>query len=227
MSVQLDYHAITSQKIAVGYVEKPACNRLRELAALVPANQAIVEIGAFRGRSTGYLAAGALEGNRAHVYSVDTWDTRPLDTWPADRPGYVANYPTSETRAAYEAHLDRTGIRPLVTPICGWSTEVAASWKREGRPEVGLLFHDAAHHHAEVLTDLRAWLPLMAAGSVVTLHDAGNDRYGVYTAAAEAFKRRTRWDWAGHELQRWYRPDANGIMRDTNRRGLLIVRSKA
>lgn len=217
--MSLNVEAITSQKIAVGYVETPACERLRDFAAQVPGDKAIVEIGAYRGRSTGWLTLGATSGHSAPIFSVDTWDTRPLETWPDDRPGYIRNYPLSETREAYERHLDVTGIREHVTPICGWSTEVAKAWRSDGRPSVGLLFHDAAHHYEEVVADLKAWLPLMARNSVVTLHDAGNPNYGVYEAAAEVFGKRKTWDWDGRELQRW--------PKSPKRRGLLIVRSKA
>src|SRR5690606_15270126 len=70
----LNVHAITDQKIAVGLVENPCCFRLREYAAKVPADQAIVELGAFKGRTTGWLALGASEGNGAVVHSVDPWD---------------------------------------------------------------------------------------------------------------------------------------------------------
>ncbi len=216
---ELNTAAIADQKIAVGYVENPACWRLRDLAGEVPADRAIVEVGAYRGRSTGWLALGTTTGHGAPVFSVDTWDTRPLETWPSNHPGYVRNYPLTETREAYERHLDVTGIRPYVTPICGWSTEVAKTWKAEGRPSIGFLFHDAAHHYDEVVADLKAWLPLMARHAVVALHDAGNPRYGVFDAARDVFSGRRSWDWAGHELQRWER--------SPNRRGLLIVRTKA
>lgn len=214
----LNHEAIRNQKIALGFVEVPACERIRDLASQVPADQAIVEIGAYKGRSTGWLAWGASEGNGAHVYSVDCWDLRPETDWPEDSPNYVKAYSDPDTEAAYQTHLDRAGIREHVTPLKAFSADVAKSWKKDKRPPVGLLWHDAAHHYDEVLTDLRAWLPLMAPGSVVVLHDAGNPDYDVVAAAEEAFKRRTKWDWAGREINLWPKcPD---------RRGTLTVRMK-
>lgn len=47
---------------------------LRELAMGVPADQAIVEIGTYRGKSACYLADGAAAGNGAHVWTVDPHD---------------------------------------------------------------------------------------------------------------------------------------------------------
>lgn len=214
----LNLEAIQSQKIALGFVEVPACQRLRDLAAEVPADQAIVELGAYKGRSTGWLALGASEGNGAHVYSVDCWDERPADDWPDDSPAYVKAYSLPETEAYYQNHLDVTGIRPHVTTIKGFSLDVAKAWKADGRPKIGLLWHDGAHHHEEVLADLRAWLPLMAKDAVVVLHDAGNPNYGVVSAAEEAFKRRTTWDWAGRQIDLW--------PKQPTKRGTLTVRTK-
>lgn len=215
----LDVKAIKRQKIALGMVENPACWRLRDLASEVRADHAIVELGAFKGRSTGWLALGATNGNGAHVYSIDPWDDRSATDWPAGTPEYVEQYSLPETQQAYEAHLDRTGIRPYVTPVKGFSLDVAKAWKKDGRPKIGLLWHDAAHHYEEVLADLRAWLPLMAPNAVVVLHDAGNPDYGVVSAAEDAFKRRSgKWDWAGREIQLW--------PKSPQRRGILIVRTK-
>ena len=52
---------------------------LAELAAEVPNSQVIVEIGAYKGKSSCYLAAGARAGLGALVYSVDLWENGP---WP-------------------------------------------------------------------------------------------------------------------------------------------------
>jgi hypothetical protein len=215
----LNLEAIQSQKIALGFVEVPACQRLRELAAQVPADQAIVELGAYKGRSTGWLALGSTEGNGARVYSIDCWGDRPAADWPADSPNYVKAYSDPDTEAFYQNHLDVTGIRPYVTTIKGFSLDVAKTWKADGHPKIGLLWHDAAHHHEEVLADLKAWLPLMAKDAVVVLHDAGNPNYGVVSAAEEAFKRRTKWDWAGRSIDLW--------PKQPTRRGTLTVRTKA
>lgn len=214
----LDIARIRDQKATPGYVEIPACERLRALAAEVSADQAIVELGAFGGRSTSWLGLGVSEGNGAPIFSIDCWDLRQPVDWPSNAPGYVKRYSEPEVEAAYHAHLEATGVRPLVETIKGFSLEVAKAWKSEGRPKIGMLWHDAAHEYDEVVADLRAWLPLMAKDAVVVLHDAGNPRYGVYEAAREVFGRRKTWDWAGHELQRW--------PKSPERRGIAIVRTK-
>lgn len=215
---ELNLSAICDQKATPGYVEIPACERLRALAAEVPADRAIVELGAFGGRSTGWLGLGVSEGNGAPIVSIDCWDLRRPGDWPSHAPGYVKRYSDPEVEASYRAHLETTGVRPLVETIKGFSLDVVKTWKAEGRPKIGMLWHDAAHEYDEVVADLRAWLPLLAKDAVVCLHDAGNPRYGVFDAARDVFSKRKTWDWEGHELHRW--------PKSPNRRGLLIVRTK-
>lgn len=213
---------LTAVRKASGWLEPDACARLRALAAEVPADQCAVEIGAYRGKSTGWLALGSSEGNGAPVFSVDTWTTRGIDTWPEDHPSYVDKYADPQVRADYDQHIEAIGAGDIVTPICGWSTDVAKTWKRDGRPKVALLFHDGSHYHDDVVADLRAWLPLMAETATVILHDACNPTCGVLSAAEEVFKTRRKWDWAGRELAPWIHDGA-----DTLKRGTLTVRTKA
>jgi hypothetical protein len=213
----INERAVTDQKIAVGAVENPACWRLREFAKAVPADLAIVELGAYRGRTAGWLALGASEGAGARVYSVDPWDDKPADSWPegyADR-RVKDEYGSTDTRLAYLAHLDECGISELVTPIQGFGHEIGKTW--DG-PKVGLLWHDAEHHAEAVTRDLRAWLPHMADDSVIVLHDAGDPRFGVNQGAKAALSRLKAWDWAGRELQLW--------PKQPDKRGILIVRKR-
>lgn len=215
----LNVNAITSQKIAIGLVENPACWRLRDLAALVPADQAIVELGAFKGRSTGWLALGSSNGNGARVHSVDPWEDG--DEIPAD---YLATAPTvaqyrlTETREAYEAHLDETGIRSLVDVHQTTAVQAAVEW--DG-PKVGLLWHDALHRLGDVRDDIKAWLPHMADQAVIVLHDVGDPSFEVEAGAKAALTKnktlRETWDWEGREIQLW--------PKQPTRRGILIVRT--
>lgn len=215
-TMSLDIAAIRRQP---GWLEPDACDRLRTAAALVPTEHAIVEIGGYRGRSTGHLALGSHEGNQAPIYTIDTWDTRPVTTWPKDHPGYIDKYADPDVRADYDNHLTAAGITHLVTPICGWSTDVAHNWTG---PHIGLLFHDGSHYHDDVIADLQAWLPLMAEHATLILHDAGNPTCGVLTAAETVIPDHPNWDWAGRELAPWFHKGA-----DTRRRGTLTVRTKA
>lgn len=198
-----------------GQVERSVCRRLRALAAGVPADQAIIEIGAYRGRSTGYLVLGAQEGNRAHVTTIDPWTLRPLSSWPE---GYfdvdvIGKYSEKESYDAFKAHMERIGAtRDMFTVKRGYGANAAAKW--EG-PKVGLLWHDAEHTADAVETDLAAWLPHLADTATVVLHDAGNPHFGVVEGAGRVLDV-DGWDWEGREVARWHVK--------SEKRGALYVR---
>jgi len=209
-------------KRASGWLEPDACERLRAAARNAPADTAVVEIGAYRGKSTGWLALGSSEGNRAPVFTVDCWDLRPADDWPADAPAYVQRYSDPSVEGDYRAHLDALEAREIVTPIKGFSQDVAKSWKKDGLPKVSVLFVDGSHFYDDVLADLRAWAPLLAPEAVIIMHDATATNCDVMRAAEDFFKtRQRRFDWQGREIVPWMKDG-----KDTQRRGTLTVRTK-
>src|SRR5690606_17903989 len=138
-------------------------------------DQAIVELGAFCGRSTGWLLLGAQDGCGAHVTTVDPWERYTGDYYtPAH--GYL------DARAAFEAHMSAIGVSPEQhTVIQSTALEAALAWSG---PPVGLLWHDAEHSTEAVARDLSAWLPHLAPSATVVLHDAGNPEMGVVRGAA-------------------------------------------
>lgn len=188
-----------------GLTELAACQRLRSLAAAVPADQAIVELGAYAGRTTGWLLLGAQDGYSAPVVSVDPWGER---TDGYDR--YSGRY--IEAERLHAEHMTRIGATPEQhTAVRGRAVDVGTGWVS---PPVGLLWHDAEHSADAVEADLRAWLPHLSPTAVVVLHDAANPRCGVVEGAGRVLDT-PGWDWPG-ELLRWQRkPD---------KRGALIVR---
>lgn len=203
---------VTDFKRAVGAVERAACQRLRAAAAAVPANRHIVEIGAHLGRTTGFLALGASEGNSAPVTTIDPWETRPLDSWPDDYPDahVIADYSAPDTHKRFLEHLARARIAN-VDVRKAFAVDVAADWKHP----VGLLWHDGPHSYDEVRADLEAWEPHVSRGGVVMLHDAGNPEFGVYDAAVEVLSG-----------SRWGKPELHRWRKHPEKRGTLTVRRK-
>lgn len=205
-------------KAGRGLTERAACRRLRAYAAVVPASQAIVELGAFQGRTTAWLALGASEGNGAKVTSIDPWDlgAGDLPDWYAQsEKGYrEGGYAEPATLSAFRQHLRDCGVGELVTPVRGYSDTIGAGW--QGQP-VGLLWHDALHTAEAVTADLEAWAPHLAPRAIVALHDAGNPHLGVVAGAAQVLDR-PEFDWEGRRVYRWRKhPD---------KRGMLVVRRR-
>ena len=194
---------------AAGNTEQSACRILQSLAADVPSKHAIVELGAYKGRTTGWLSFGAERGHGAPLFSVDPWEQRSVESWPGGYADRVPKYSDPSTREAFEAHVQAARIRTTVTQ----ATAVDAAAIYDG-PPVGLLYHDAEHTHAAVVADLEAWMPHLAERCTVALHDAGNPKFGSFSGAQEVLPQHG-FDWGRLQLTRWRKhPD---------RRGLLVV----
>lgn len=201
-------------KAGKGLTERSACVRLAKIAKRVPRDQAIVELGAFQGRTTAWLAWGSANGHGAPVFSVDPWDLLDVEDQPDYAPEWEhhyrdGGYASGVTFDAYQQHLTATGAK--VTPIRAYAEQAGYEW--DG-PKVGLLWHDAQHTAEAVRADLQAWTPHLASGSTVALHDACQAAYGVIKGAAVLDT--PDFDWAGRRVHKWKKhPD---------RRGMLVVK---
>lgn len=152
--------------------EDAAMDWLHEAAAVVPADEAIVELGVYQGCSLDALARGAAQGNGAEVFGIDPWGLPgPGERYNRLRRGYgPQNMRIAQARVGRRATLVRD-----------FSTSAASTWVKP----VGLLFVDAVHEYDTVMADLRAWAPLLAPNAVVALDDC-HDRFpGVLRAAQE------------------------------------------
>lgn len=198
---------------SLGRTELSACRRLCKAAAKVPADQVIVELGSFCGRTTAWLALGAQRGG-ARVFAVDPWDLRDPSDIP-DQPAHIERaYTNGSYRAAFPDFIEhlRSAQVENVTAIRGFSADVGRTWSG---PPVGLLFHDARHTAEAVAEDVKVWAPHMAPGSLMAFHDAANPNLGVIEGA-QALEHHPEWDWEGRKLYRWAKHPA--------RRGMLVVK---
>lgn len=148
-----------------GLISRDVGELLYAFAALVSADQAIVELGSYRGKSTCYLATGAAIGNEAPVYAVDAWSEE-VSAW---RYAVLAQLP-SPVFEDFTAQLDKTGVRDGVHIIRSLTTLAAELY--DG-PPVGLLYIDGDHSRDAVLADFRAWRHHLAPNAVVVFDDFG------------------------------------------------------
>lgn len=154
--------------------------RLAELAGRVSPAHAIVEVGAYQGRSTAYLAAGAMHGAGAHVTSIDPWG-------PTSVPGGTEQGPADEVMRRYLENLRALKIERGVTTLRAEAAAVAAMWIRP----VGLLFVDSTHYYLDTVNEIEAWEPHVVAGGFAAFHDYDNHpaHEGVRRATDEAIAR--------------------------------------
>lgn len=139
---------------------------LAELAAQVPEDQAIVEIGSYLGDSALALASRS----KSEIHCVDLWTDggQPHEDKYADP-------------SVYETFIERTS-HLNITPHRGASLDIAATWNG---PTIGLLFIDGEHTYQAVTQDLEAWLPHCADDAWVAFHDYCERYPGVIQAVDE------------------------------------------
>lgn len=158
----------TAAKLAAlsGLIPEAVGLALADLASAVPADQAIVELGSFRGKSTAYLAAGSKAGAGAPVHAVDPWD---LPGNPFGKHGYS----DPSVREAFDAQLRSVRLRARVEAHQAFSTDAARTWSG---PLVGLLYIDGDHSEHAIRADLAAWEQHLAPGAVVAFDDLDTPR---------------------------------------------------
>jgi predicted O-methyltransferase YrrM len=142
-----------------GWLTRREGTFLYHAAGSVAPRRAVVEIGSFKGRSTLCLALGARAGRGALVFAIDPHH---------GNREHRRQFGPIDTFADFTRNLEEAGVTDLVAGIRDTSANVAVRFRRT----VGLLFVDGNHDLAAVREDLRLWLPLVAEGGLVAVHDS-------------------------------------------------------
>jgi MMP 1-O-methyltransferase len=143
-----------------GYLLENEAKFLGVLAAITPAQGAIVEIGSYRGRSTVMLAKVAAHYGLGPVVAID----------PHNSP-ILVNPDGSNDKSSYEDFLHsirKAGIDKNVEPHLAYSKDVSAGWNRPVR----LLWIDGDHSYPGAKADFDGFFPHLAPNGVVALHDS-------------------------------------------------------
>jgi len=152
----------------VGFCVPEEMPLLTYAARVAPAGD-IVELGALQGYTTIVLASIAKQRG-LRVFSIDDFALPPRPWLPP-----------------FSAEIVRRNVALIgadVTVVSGKSHVVPA-----GVGEVGLLFVDSEHTGPRLTLELDTWLPLMAPGGIVVLHDYCDD-YPVYEGYVDVINER-------------------------------------
>jgi predicted O-methyltransferase YrrM len=164
-----------------GLISEEVGLTLARLASEVHLQRCIVEIGSYRGKSTAYLAAGALAGLEAPVFAVDPWDL----------PGNVTGrfgFAAEDTRRAFRRQLEEVGVEHHVTAFRGFSRDLAKHWQRP----IGLLYIDGSHTEKDVRNDWLQWKRWLAPNAVVAFDDYRTPRNPGVAVVVDELRRSIR-----------------------------------
>lgn len=137
-----------------------------------------VEVGAWKGKSTAYLAVEIANSGKQIRFDV-------VDTWKGSNEIYHQNDPYVQSDTLYQLFLDN--MKPaegFYNPVRGFSTEVATQYADN---TLDMVMLDASHDYENVKADIAAWLPKVKSGGVLAGDDYQRDFPGVMQAADEAF----------------------------------------
>ena len=133
----------------------------------------IVEVGAWCGKSTVYLGAAAEESG-AVVLSVDHHhgSEELQEGWADFDPALVDDADGRvNTLPAWQRTIAGAALEGCVVGLVGDSPTAA----RYVRDDVAFCFIDGGHGHDVAWSDYRAWVPLVADGGVLAIHDVFED----------------------------------------------------
>jgi hypothetical protein len=132
----------------------------------------IVEVGAYRGRSTVALGRGSLDGHRVPVFTIE-----PHQTFTGVLGG---RFGPADAGAFYRAILE-TGCYHVVRLVSLSSEQVTAAWSWP----VALLWIDGDHRYEGVGRDFDSWRPHLVPGARVVFDDADDPTIGPHRLIAE------------------------------------------
>ena len=132
----------------------------------------IVEVGAWKGASTSYLAVEA-QHKKLRIDVVDTWS------------GSQEHKDMSDIRenSLFGTFIDN--LRPVINLINPIRTDSVSASKMYADESLDAVFIDADHRYQSVKADILAWMPKVKKGGILAGHDYALVHNGVIRAVDE------------------------------------------
>jgi hypothetical protein len=140
-----------------------------------------VEIGAWLGRSTAYMAVEIINSGKNIKFDViDTWQGSPGGL---DEQVYV-DILKEVDKPAYDKFLENLdSVKHIINPIVGFSHDIVNNYKDES---LNFIYIDGAHDYDSVKQDVEDWYPKLKKYGIIAGHDYGQIQ--VKEAVNEYFK---------------------------------------
>ena len=156
-----------------GFMPPDEGRALHNHASTVAAEGPFLEVGSYCGKSTVYLGAAACQRSRL-LFAVDhhrgSEENQP--GWEWHEPDLVD--PASgliDTLPEFRRTIRDSGLDGTVVAVVGDSPSVAAAW---GTP-LALVFIDGGHGVEPAHADYQGWVPHLAEGGTLLIHDVFPD----------------------------------------------------
>ena len=172
--VLVDIHAALAG--VDGYLSAKEIRGLATLAAVPTTAGEVLEIGTFKGKSSIVLVKAGAIANPSGIVAVDPL---PVPTAEMDRQHYGAKSAFDECMA----NLERAGVRDRVEFHRRYSGDLAKDWPSERR--LRLLWIDGDHSYPGAKGDFDLFMPFVAAGGIIAMHDVLHEHGGPTRVFAE------------------------------------------
>jgi len=144
----------------------------KRIVESVPEGGHIVEVGAWKGASTSYLAVEA-QHKKLRIDVVDTWS------------GSDEHKDMSDIKenSLFGTFIDN--LRPVINLINPIRTDSVSASKMYADQSLDAVFIDADHRYESVKADILAWMPKVKNGGILAGHDYILAHSGVIRAVDE------------------------------------------
>jgi len=141
----------------------------------------VIEVGTYKGASAVIMADTIKEGK---ILCVDTWLGAPeFWTHVRDMPK-VNGYPTIFYN--FTKNIKKLGLQNIITPF-PISSQQASDVLKTYKVQADIIYIDGSHEHDAVLSDLKAWWPVLKNGGYMIGDDFADCHPGVVEAVREFF----------------------------------------
>ena len=187
MDPELLKHALAAR----GFMPPDEGTALYEAAMTVSADGPFLEVGSYCGKSAVYLGAAARLAGRV-LFALDHHRGSEENQlgWEHHEPDLVdPDINKIDTLGTFRRTIHDAGLEPTVVALVGDSATVGAVWTTP----LALLFIDGGHGHEPAHRDYETWVPHVAIGGTLLIHDVfpnpadgGRPPYEIYCRAIES-----------------------------------------
>lgn len=161
--------------------------------AMAPSTAHFVEVGAFWGKSTAFLAVEVVNsGKSIRIDVIDKWAqispenyatiSYDQDLKQREEATRIITEFDGDMQAIFNSNMEKYELSKFINPIRGESVKVAGDYKNES---LDFVFIDANHSFGEVKKDIEAWLPKVKRTGILAGHDFDITTPGVAKAVAD------------------------------------------